>query len=117
MITIETLLETLARDKYGETAKKLCNKLSYKNLNAGHCLVIARIKNGLNPVETEYLSARNSLARMEYVHGTNSFERGRNNKFIKLYRLTEKGEAAHAEIIEKFTPVVARVNAAKEAGK
>jgi len=100
-----------------DMGKKLCKTLELgmnakrpAYFNTNQCLVILAIANGENVTYAEHRHLLNSLCYNGYVAKELSDQRGTNHRPLNRYWLTGKGQAAHAEIIEKFTPVLERVN-------
>lgn len=108
-LTIETMLRELIGDIYSKTSCALRRRLE-SNLNVMQCLTIHLAGTDRSPNGSEYQSARNSLMKHGYLYHVEGDQKGRNGKKILIYRLTDKGEAAHAEMQTKFQPIVDRTN-------
>ena len=113
-ITIKLLLRELAKDIHSLNSRRAAAKLTHK-LTTKQSYVLHSYANG-EQIEQEYKASRQNLVRIGMMHqylcpnGTLN----NNNQVKTIYALTEKGIAANKEIVEKFTPVVERINAQME---
>ena len=107
--TMETMLRELARDIYSPTAKSMRRELKCKQ-NVAQSLVIYLVGNGHKINSPEYQSPRTSTKLNGYIYSYQTATKAVNYHMLLGYKLTEKGETAYAEIMEKFTPHLERVN-------
>jgi hypothetical protein len=113
-LTIRKFLAELARDVFSVSSKKASAKLS-ERLTTLQCLVLHIIAID-ETMHQEYKSSRQGLTRLGYVYHVECplKTRGTNGKIKHVYRLTDKGEAAHDEIVRVFQPIVDKINAKQE---
>jgi hypothetical protein len=113
-ITLRTFLREVARDVYSDSSKRIAAKLSHK-LTTRQCYVLHSYAIG-EEIDGEYRPSRQNLVKLGFVHqfpcpnGT----RGLNKQIKIVYRLTDLGEAAHREMVEKLTPIVERCNQSRK---
>jgi hypothetical protein len=113
-ITLRLFLRELARDIYSVTSKRVASKLSHK-LTTRQCYVLHAYAVG-EEIAEEYRPSRQNLVKLGFMYqfpcpnGT----RGLNKQIRMVFRLTDLGEAAHAEIVEKLTPIVDRCNQSRK---
>jgi hypothetical protein len=109
-VTLTSMLREMAQKSLSPTAKQLSAKLDTK-LSMRQCYVLHQIATG-GTLDEFTPHARHDLRHRGLVESYPCPLRTRslNGKVKTLYRLTEAGEAAHAEILSKFTPIVDRIN-------
>jgi hypothetical protein len=109
-ITLQSFLRELSRDISSESSRKASRKLSIR-LTTLQCLVLVTTDNATEPCR-DWQSCRQNLMKtgfLYYVPCPNG-TRGANNQIKRIYRLTDKGEEAVAEIKRVFDPIVERIN-------
>lgn len=113
-LTIHKFLAELARDVYSLPSRKASSKLQTK-LTTLQCLVLHIVASG-DAMLLEYRSSRQNLVRNGYIYGIQcpARSRGLNGKIKHVYRLTDRGEAAHDEIVRVFGPIVDKINVQRE---
>ena len=113
-ITIESMLRDQASNVYSPTATALRNKLESR-LTVGQSLVIILCAKEANVNTDDFKSARSALLKSGHIYGAPGTVMAPNRKILKIYRLTDKGEAEHAEILAAYGPLVERINKSREA--
>jgi len=115
--TLETMLIELASQPTSEVAVKLCRKLKLgiqgkkpARLNVNQCVVILALGRGEICTYSDYRNIITKLVNNGYIAKELSETRGSNHRPLNRYWLTDKGQAAHQEIVAKFTPVLDRIN-------
>jgi hypothetical protein len=113
-LTIKSFLLELARDIYSASSKKASSKLSMR-LTTMQCYVLHLVASGTR-VPFDLKSSRQGLIKTGFIyhHPDPAGTRGLNGRILHVYRLTDKGEIAHDEILRAFGPIVERINAKRE---
>jgi hypothetical protein len=110
LITLNTFLRELARDIYSVNSKRVTSKLSYK-LTTLQCLVL-HIYATNGAMTEDFRPSRQNLVKLGLMYHVRCPDgtRAANGQIKHIFRLTDKGESLHQEILEKFTPIVDRIN-------
>jgi len=117
-LTLEKVLREIAKDIYSPTAKRMSGMLS-DALNMKKCLVLHLVAIGHSFTDSNIKAVMYHLVKAGYVYSAQCPNKTRHavtGQIKVIYRLTDKGEAIHADIVQKFTPVVDRMNAKCEGG-
>lgn len=108
-ITLDDYLRELAKDVYSPASVKARNLIGI-NRNTSHCRIIHRCAEHMQVSTLEFIHARAILIRAGLICSTQGTERGGNGKIMNHYRLTEKGQQEHAQIVAKLMPRVNQIN-------
>ena len=84
-------------------------------LTTMQCYVLHLVASDIR-VPFELKSSRQGLIKAGYIyhHPDPRGTRGLNGRVLHVYRLTDKGEIAHDDILRTFGPIVERINAKRE---